>query len=71
MWLVGNTYGNLLLDDEMRAREFAVLGRLVNAVPGKRLRAHQDVARIGALCELVESEIASARMPASSFAAER
>lgn len=71
MWLVGNTYGNLLLDDEMRAREFAVLGRLVNGLPVKRLRAHQDVGRISALCELVESEIASARMPASSFAAER
>lgn len=60
MSLVANTYANLLLDDEMRAREFAFLGRLVNAVLVKRLHAHEDVSRIGALCELIESEVAPA-----------
>jgi hypothetical protein len=59
MWLVANTYANQLLDDETRAREFALLGRLLNSVPVKRLRAQQDLSRIGALCELVENEMAS------------
>jgi hypothetical protein len=58
MWLVANTYANLLLDGEMRAQEFAFLGRLLNAVPVKRLRAHGDLSRIGALCELIENEVA-------------
>jgi hypothetical protein len=68
MWLVGNTYANLLLDEEMRAREFALLGRLVNSVPIKCLRAHQDVSRIGALCELIENEVASPQNRASVVA---
>ncbi|MGH9739879.1 MAG: hypothetical protein ACRD4X_15025 [Candidatus Acidiferrales bacterium] len=58
MWLVGNTYSNLLLDEQMRAREFALLGRLLAAVPVRRLRPQTDVSRIGSLCELVESELA-------------
>ncbi|MGH9686897.1 MAG: hypothetical protein ACRD5K_07395 [Candidatus Acidiferrales bacterium] len=58
MWLVGNTYSNLLLDEPMRGREFALLGRLVAAVPVRRLHPHADVSRIGSLCELVESELA-------------
>jgi hypothetical protein len=70
MSLVANTYANLLLDHEMRAQEFAFLGRLLNAVPVKRLRAHQEIARIGALCELIESEVASTQARAHA-AAER
>jgi hypothetical protein len=70
MWLVGNTYANLLLDDEMRALEFAFLGRLLNSVPVKRLRAHEDFSRIAALCELLEKEVASGQSRAR-LAAER
>ncbi|MDE3169523.1 MAG: hypothetical protein KGL75_05210 [Acidobacteriota bacterium] len=55
--LVANTYANLLLDDAMRAREFEILGRLVNAVPVWRIRAHQDPARIGEFCGLIEREL--------------
>lgn len=58
MWLVGNTYSNLLLDEQMRAKEFALLGRLLGTVPIRRLRPHTDVSRIGPLCVLVESELA-------------
>lgn len=57
--LIANTYANLLLDQETRTQEFALLGRLVNAVPVLRLRAHQDSSRLGALCELIEREFAA------------
>lgn len=57
--LVSNTYANLLPDEKMRVREFELLGRLVNAVPVRSIRAHQDPSRIGALCELIERELAA------------
>lgn len=68
MWLVGNTYSNLLLDEQMRAKEFALLGRLLAAVPIRRLRPHTDVSRIGSLCELVESELARPKDAAPAVA---
>ncbi len=64
IWLVANTYGNLLLDDELRGREFALLGRLLGSVPVRRVRAHEDISRIGALCDLIEAEVATGRATA-------
>jgi len=55
--LVANTYANNLLDEDLRAREFALLGRLIGAVDVRRLHSHEDTARIGALCELIEREV--------------
>lgn len=52
--LVANSYATHLLDDAMRAREFALLGRLLSRVPVRRLRPHQDPARLDRLCGLVE-----------------
>ena len=65
--LVQNTYMNALLTKEQRASEFELLGRLVNLVPCKRIIAHKEAARIGALCELLEndSRAISAALPAS------
>ncbi|MGH9718365.1 MAG: hypothetical protein ACRD4R_16780 [Candidatus Acidiferrales bacterium] len=63
MSLVGNTYANLLLDEEMRAREFALLGRLVESARVRRLRAHENSSRIGALCGLIERELTSKQNP--------
>ncbi len=71
MALVGNTYANLLLDESMRAREFTFLGRLAAAVPARRLRAQQDTARISALCELVENELAPRRIVTSPGTSRR
>lgn len=68
MSLVANTYANTLLDEGQRAQEFSLLGRLVNSIPVKRLRAHQDVSRIFDVCELIESEVASARTPVRMIA---
>jgi hypothetical protein len=71
MALVGNTYANRLLGEEMRAREFALLGRLVAAVPVRQLRAHQDASRINALCESIESEVPRQRTEAPPVSARR
>jgi hypothetical protein len=53
MALVANTYTNYLLDGEMRAREFGLLGRVVAHVPVRRVIPHRDPARLPRLCELV------------------
>lgn len=54
--LVSNTYMNLFLTREQRAAEFELLSRLVNHVPCMRLIPHTDAARIGRLCELIETD---------------
>ena len=53
MALVTNSYATGLLDREMRAREFSLLGRLLSAIPVWRLRPHEERGRIDRLCELI------------------
>jgi len=53
--LVAESYATNLIDADMRAREFELLGRLVAAVPIVRLRPHRDAARVDRLCQLIES----------------
>jgi hypothetical protein len=50
MALVANTYANQLIDRELRAREFALLSRLVVRVPVRRVVPHSDPARLPDLC---------------------
>lgn len=57
MALVGNTYANLLLDEQMRKGEFKLLGRLVARVTVRRLRAAESASGIGPLCELIEGQV--------------
>jgi hypothetical protein len=54
--LLANTYANHLLDRTLRAQEFAVLDRLLEAVPVRLLTPHRDPARLGQLCDLVEED---------------
>jgi hypothetical protein len=54
--LVANSYATNMLDKDMRAREFEVLGRLLLTVPVSRLRPHQDGSRIGGLCDLIDEK---------------
>jgi hypothetical protein len=54
--LVQNTYMNALLNKEQRASEFALLARLVNLIPSKRVIAHEEAVRISSLCELLEKD---------------
>jgi len=50
MSLVANTYATYLMDKTMRAREFEILGRVLESVPVRRVTPHSDPARIGELC---------------------
>lgn len=51
--LVADTYANKILDREMRAREFAVLGRLVTAVPIRRVYPNADANKLEELCKVI------------------
>jgi hypothetical protein len=51
--LVANTYATYLMDREMRAREFELLNRVLNAVPVRRVTPHSDPSRIGDLCRTI------------------
>lgn len=61
--LVADTYANKILDREMRAREFAVLGRLVTTVPIRRVYANEDPARLGSLCKIICEDLDSLDTP--------
>ncbi|MGH9682083.1 MAG: serine/threonine protein kinase [Candidatus Acidiferrales bacterium] len=60
--LVANTYATDLLDIEMRAREFEVLGRLLAKAPVRKLIAHQDPARCFETCEAVQKDFETLQM---------
>jgi hypothetical protein len=51
--LVQNTYMNWLLDRRQRAEEFDELCRLVQQVPVRRVVAHSDGEKLGALCDCI------------------
>lgn len=51
--LVANTYATNILDREMRAREFEVLGQVVSSVPIRRIHPHCDARRLNELCQLI------------------
>ncbi len=57
--LVADTYANKILDREMRAREFAVLGQLVTTVPIRRVYPHEDPTRLEELCRVVREDFES------------
>ena len=57
--LVADTYANKILDRELRAREFAVLGRLVATVPVRRVYPHEDPARLEELCNVIRKDLHS------------
>jgi hypothetical protein len=54
--LVANTYVNYLLDSDMRAREFDVLGRVLAGVPIRRVRPTADPSQIFVLCETIAAD---------------
>jgi hypothetical protein len=57
--LVTETYANKILDRELRAREFALLGQLVTKVPIRRIYANEDTARLEDLCNLIREDFAT------------
>ena len=59
MKLLANSYGTNLLEKDMRAREFQMLGDLMALVPAWRLRPHADRQKLAALCDLIERRYGS------------
>ena len=57
--LVADTFANKILDREMRALEFEVLGRVVTRVPVRRVFPHSDPSRIRDLCRVIHEDFAS------------
>ena len=65
MALVSDTYVTYLLERELRAREFDVLGRLVQAVPVRRAVPSADFSRICELCEAIVDDFRRLPQPAA------
>jgi len=61
--LVADTYANKILDREMRAREFEVLGRLVTTIPIRRVYPHEDPTRLKELCKVIREDFATLDVP--------
>jgi hypothetical protein len=57
--LVANTYGNYLLDSEMRRQEFVLLGRSLRDVPVFQVWPSGDPSRVYDLCEAIAAEARS------------
>ncbi len=55
--LVANTFATNLLDSDMRAREFALLGRLVSVVRIRRLHLKRDSERLHELCNRISEDL--------------
>jgi hypothetical protein len=51
--LVANSYATNLLDNQMRASEFELLGRMLGSVPIRRLRPREDPGQIGELGDVI------------------
>jgi hypothetical protein len=49
--LLANTYANDFLDDDLRARELDVLGRLASRIPILLVRAPDDREKAARVCE--------------------
>ena len=70
MALVANTYVNYLLDQDMRRREFDVLGRVVSEIPVRRVRPPEESSAIFNLCEAIAADAKQvmARAPTNAAA---
>lgn len=55
--LVANTYATNILNREMRAQEFHVLGRLIKRVPVRQLVATRDLQRLDELCHVICQDV--------------
>lgn len=53
MTLLANTYVNYALDEQMRSAEFGLIGRLVAAVPIRRVVPHADPSRVWQLRDAI------------------
>jgi hypothetical protein len=56
--LINQTYANYALDAPMRAGEFQALGRLVRALPVRKVTPHADPARLMDMCRAILDDCA-------------
>jgi len=64
--LVADTYANRILDREMRASEFAVLGRLVTTIPIRQVHPHKEASRLEELCKTISDDFALLHPPTTA-----
>lgn len=64
--LIADTYASKILDRDMRAKEFEVLGQLVSRVPIRRVYPNRDAARIQDLCRVIQKDYESLGFPTSA-----
>ena len=64
MSLVAETYATRMIDAALRAREFELLGRLVEHVPVRRLAMRPGLRHIAGLCETVLRDVETLAMAA-------
>jgi hypothetical protein len=55
--LLANTYASSLLDRDLRAQEFHVLGRVATSIPVRRVYRHLEPARLSMLCDIIEEDV--------------
>jgi hypothetical protein len=55
--VVANTFATNVLDSEMRAKEFAALGRLIPRIRVREVIAHTDPARLPDLCQRIREDV--------------
>lgn len=56
LMLIANTYATNFLDAQQRAEEFAVLSRLVSAVPIRKVNPRRGVLRVEELCDSIRQD---------------
>jgi hypothetical protein len=64
--LVAETFATKVLTRDLRAREFAVLGRLVLTVPVRRVYPNREPARLEELCNAIRKDVDSLNILRSS-----
>ena len=64
--LVANSYATRILSEKARAEEFQLFGRMVGAIPIRRLLAHSDPTRLSSFCDFIEQNCN--RLAAPAFA---
>lgn len=59
LMLAANTYATNFLDAKQRAEEFEVLGRLVTAVPVRKINAQRGTLSVDELCDAIHRDFSS------------
>ncbi|HYL69093.1 MAG TPA: hypothetical protein VEX69_08000 [Candidatus Limnocylindria bacterium] len=62
--LVANSYATGMLDKEMRAAEFSLLGRILASVPVRRVRPHEESTQTDRMCEVIRECYDNVKIPA-------